>query len=277
MYVLEVKNLSFAYRGETPKALDNVSLSLPYGKILLLAGASGCGKTTLLRAITGLVPRIYAGSYSGEVLIEGKNVLSMSQKELAVNVGYVFQNPENQLVSYIVEREVAFGLENLGFEKEHIINTTESVLKELGIYELKDRPLRTLSDGQKQLVAIAGILVMDPKILILDEPTSTLDPATARMISSKVNEIIRKRGASAIVVDHRIDLFAETADYMAVMKEGRIAEFGKVSEVLENYSGKELRVPAFIEVQKKAYGRVIHSRFEDFLRELKGPKGGGLT
>ena len=277
MYVLEVKNLSFAYRGETPKALDNVSLSLPYGKILLLAGASGCGKTTLLRAITGLVPRIYAGSYSGEVLIEGKNVLSMSQKELAVNVGYVFQNPENQLVSYIVEREVAFGLENLGFEKEHIINTTESVLKELGIYELKDRPLRTLSDGQKQLVAIAGILVMDPKILILDEPTSTLDPATARMISSKVNEIIRKRGASAIVVDHRIDLFAETADYMAVMKEGRIAEFGKVSEVLENYSGKELRIPAFIEVQKKAYGRVIHSRFEDFLRELKGPKGGGLT
>jgi ABC-type cobalt transport system, ATPase component len=277
MYVLEVKNLSFAYRGEAPKALDNVSLSLPYGKILLLAGASGCGKTTLLRAITGLVPRIYAGSYSGEVLIEGKNVLSMSQKELAVNVGYVFQNPENQLVSYIVEREVAFGLENLGFEKEHIINRTESVLKELGIYELKDRPLRTLSDGQKQLVAIAGILVMDPKILILDEPTSTLDPATARMISSKVNEIIRKRGASAIVVDHRIDLFAETADYMAVMKEGRIAEFGKVSEVLENYGGKELRVPAFIEVQKKAYGRVIHSRFEDFLRELKGPKGGGLT
>jgi len=277
MYVLEVKNLSFAYRGEAAKALDNVSLSLPYGKILLLAGASGCGKTTLLRAITGLVPRIYAGSYSGEVLIEGKNVLSMSQKELAVNVGYVFQNPENQLVSYIVEREVAFGLENLGFEKEHIINTTESVLKELGIYELKDSPLRTLSDGQKQLVAIAGILVMDPKILILDEPTSTLDPATARMISSKVNEIIRKRGASAIVVDHRIDLFAETADYMAVMKEGRIAEFGKVSEVLENYSGKELRVPAFIEVQKKAYGRVIHSRFEDFLRELKGPKGGGLT
>jgi energy-coupling factor transporter ATP-binding protein EcfA2 len=277
MYVLEVKNLSFAYRGEAAKALDNVSLSLPYGKILLLAGASGCGKTTLLRAITGLVPRIYAGSYSGEVLIEGKNVLSMSQKELAVNVGYVFQNPENQLVSYIVEREVAFGLENLGFEKEHIINRTESVLKELGIYELKDRPLRTLSDGQKQLVAIAGILVMDPKILILDEPTSTLDPATARMISSKVNEIIRKRGASAIVVDHRIDLFAETADYMAVMKEGRIAEFGKVSEVLENYSGKELRVPAFIEVQKKAYGRVIHSRFEDFLRELKGPKGGGLT
>ncbi|MFP3131350.1 MAG: ABC transporter ATP-binding protein [Nitrososphaeria archaeon] len=277
MYVLEVKNLSFAYRGEAPKALDNVSLSLPYGKILLLAGASGCGKTTLLRAITGLVPRIYAGSYSGEVLIEGKNVLSMSQKELAVNVGYVFQNPENQLVSYIVEREVAFGLENLGFEKEHIINRTESVLKELGIYELKDRPLRTLSDGQKQLVAIAGILVMDPKILILDEPTSTLDPATARMISSKVNEIIRKRGASSIVVDHRIDLFAETADYMAVMKEGRIAEFGKVSEVLENYSGKELRVPAFIEVQKTAYGRVIHSRFEDFLRELKGPKGGGLT
>ncbi|MFP3262089.1 MAG: ABC transporter ATP-binding protein [Nitrososphaeria archaeon] len=277
MYVLEVKNLSFAYRGEAAKALDNVSLSLPYGKILLLAGASGCGKTTLLRAITGLVPRIYAGSYSGEVLIEGKNVLSMSQKELAVNVGYVFQNPENQLVSYIVEREVAFGLENLGFEKEHIINRTESVLKELGIYELKDRPLRTLSDGQKQLVAIAGILVMNPKILILDEPTSTLDPATARMISSKVNEIIRKRGASAIVVDHRIDLFAETADYMAVMKEGRIAEFGKVSEVLENYGGKELRVPAFIEVQKKAYGRVIHSRFEDFLRELKGPKGGGLT
>jgi ABC-type cobalt transport system, ATPase component len=277
MYVLEVKNLSFAYRGEAAKALDDVSLSLPYGKILLLAGASGCGKTTLLRAITGLVPKIYAGSYSGEVLIEGKNVLSMSQKELAVNVGYVFQNPENQLVSYIVEREVAFGLENLGFKKEHIINRTESVLKELGIYELKDRPLRTLSDGQKQLVAIAGILVMDPKILILDEPTSTLDPATARMISSKVNEIIRKRGASAIVVDHRIDLFAETADYMAVMKEGRIAEFGKVSEVLENYSGKELRVPAFIEVQKKAYGRVIHSRFEDFLRELKGPKGGGLT
>jgi len=276
MYALEVKNLSFTYKGEAVKALDNVSLSLPYGKILLLTGPSGCGKTTLLRAITGLVPKIYDGSYSGEVLIDGKNVLKMSQKDLALSVGYVFQNPENQLVSYVVEREVAFGLENLGFEKEQIINKTESALKELGIYELKDRPLRTLSDGQKQLVAIAGILVMDPKILILDEPTSTLDPATAKMVSSKVKDAIRKRGASTIVVEHRIELFSEIADYIAVMKDGRIVEFGKVNEVLENYSGSELRVPAFIEVQKKAYGRVIYSRFDDFLRGLNGQKGGSL-
>ena len=222
MNVLEVKNLSFAYRGEKKKALDNVSLNLPFGKVMILAGPSGCGKTTLLRAITGLVPKIYEGDYQGEVFIDGKNVVSMSQKDLALNMGYVFQNPENQLVSYIVEREVAFGLENLGYEKNYIISKTESILKDLGIYDLKNKPLRTLSDGQKQLVAIAGIIVMEPKLLILDEPTSTLDPATAKKVASMVNGIIRKRMISAIIVEHRIDLFTDFADYMAVMNEGKI-------------------------------------------------------
>ncbi len=268
MNVLEVKNLSFAYRGEKKKALDNVSLNLPFGKVMILAGPSGCGKTTLLRAITGLVPKIYEGDYQGEVFIDGKNVVSMSQKDLALNMGYVFQNPENQLVSYIVEREVAFGLENLGYEKNYIISKTESILKDLGIYDLKNKPLRTLSDGQKQLVAIAGIIVMEPKLLILDEPTSTLDPATAKKVASMVNGIIRKRMISAIIVEHRIDLFTDFADYMAVMNEGKIVNFGDVREVLEMYKGNDLRVPAFIDVQKKVYGKVIQRKFEEFLSFL---------
>ncbi len=265
MHVLEVKNLSFTYRGESKKALDDVSLNLPYGKVMILAGPSGCGKTTLLRAITGLIPKFYEGEYQGEVFIDGKNVQNITQRDLAQNIGYVFQNPENQLVSYIVEREVAFGLENLGFEKDYIINKTENVLKDLGIYELRNRPLRTLSDGQKQLVAIAGILVMEPKLLILDEPTSTLDPATAKKVASMVDQIIRKKGISAIIVEHRIDLFTDFADFMAVMEAGKITDFGDVKEVLERYSNEDLRIPAFIDVQKKAYGRVVARKFEDYL------------
>ncbi len=275
MYVLEVKDLSFIYKGEVKKALDGVSLNLPYGKIMILAGPSGCGKTTLLRAITGLIPKIYEGKYQGSVLINGKNVLSITQRDLALNIGYVFQNPENQLVSYIVEREIAFGLENLGFDRDYILNKTETILKDLGIYELKDRPLRTLSDGQKQLVAIAGILVMEPKLLILDEPTSTLDPATAKKVANMINKIIKNRNISAIIVEHRMDLFLDFADFIAIMNEGKIVEFGNAEDVLERYSGDDLRIPAFINVQKNLYGKVLYTKFENFLSALNTFNNGG--
>lgn len=269
MALLEVKSLSFKYEGEAKKALDEVSLSLGKGESLLLAGPSGCGKTTLLRAITGLIPKFYKGEYSGSVKVDGKEVLSMSQEELVRSIGYVFQNPENQLVSYIVERDVAFALENLGYPREEMRKRVNEILKELYIEDLKERPIRTLSDGQKQLVALAGVLVTEPKLIILDEPTSTLDPFHARAVIRVLIKLVKEKGLSAIIVEHRLEAFVELVDYLAVMKDGKVIAFGKPEEVLNYGSFEEIRIPAFIKLQREALGKVYTKSLNAFLKALE--------
>jgi energy-coupling factor transporter ATP-binding protein EcfA2 len=269
MNALEVRGLTFTYAGSHRPAVSEVELSLDEGKLMLLAGPSGCGKTTLLRAISGLIPRIYPGEYRGEVLIGGRRVLEMSHAEIARSVGYVFQNPENQLVSYTVESDVYFGLENLGYDRETMRRKVDETLAELGIEELRRMPIRNLSDGQKQLVAIAGMLVMEPKLLILDEPTSTLDPLSARRVAWMLRSIVDKRGISAIVVEHRLEVFLELSDYMGIMSDGRLIRFGEVREVLESPESQILRLPAHVEVQMGLWGSVRYARFSEFLRALE--------
>lgn len=202
------------------------------GETILIAGPSGCGKSTLLRSIIGLIPHMYPGDRSGKVTVDGLDVSSVPISELAKRVGFVFQNPENQIFMFSVERDVAFGLENLAYPRAEMATRVDWALKMLKIENLASRAPHELSDGQKQRVAIAGVLAMKPKILILDEPTSLLDPRTASELVNLVRELGQKLAMTVLIVEHRLDLAANIASRVLLMEEGRIALDGQPREVL---------------------------------------------
>jgi energy-coupling factor transporter ATP-binding protein EcfA2 len=239
--------------------LQNISLSLKKGEIAVLAGASGSGKTTLLRCINGLIPHIYPGEYSGRVVADGLVVNETPTYELAKKIGFLFQNPENQIFMFTVERDIAFGLENLGVERSQIAHRVDDCLRLLNIGELRDRSPSELSDGQKQRVAIAGALAMGPELLVLDEPTSLLDPKTADGVVGLVKELNSKLGLSVLLVEHRLELVAPIADQLIILAKGKVWKSGPPAEVLsaEGIHEVGLSPPTVVEVQRrlKSLGR----------------------
>ena len=232
--MIQVKNLSFTYYGSERTVLDKINLSVNNGEILLIAGHSGSGKSTLLRAINGLIPHQHGGDYSGEVIVDGMKVAESAMSQLATKVGYIFQNPENQIFMFSVERDIAFGLENLGVPSNEIRERVDWVLDLLQIKHLALRAPHELSDGQKQRVAIAGVIAMKPKILILDEPTSLLDPFTAKSLVDLVRNLRLSLGITVLIVEHRLDLVAKICDRIVVMDKGSIVLSGSPKEVLSN-------------------------------------------
>ena len=219
---------------------------------MVLAGPSGCGKSTLLRAVNGLIPHMYTGEYSGDVSVAGKSVRGTSMRELAQTVGFLFQNPENQIFMFTVERDVAFGLENLGVPREEMRRRVDEAMSLMEITDLAQRAPHELSDGQKQRVALAGVLAMRPKLVILDEPTSLLDPKTAAELVALVGKLRKDIGTTFVVVEHRLDLVAPVADRMVVMNEGTKALEGTPKEVLlgDEAAKYGISVPAVTRVQK---------------------------
>ncbi|MEJ2048011.1 MAG: ABC transporter ATP-binding protein [Dehalococcoidia bacterium] len=173
--LISIEDLTFTYSGSDHPALKNISLKIGEGEFVLVTGPSGGGKSSLGRCLNGLIPHFYGGKIYGRVLVSGLDTRNHSTKELAGKVGFVFQDPENQLVSLDVEREIAFGLENLAFPRDLIAKRVEESLDALGIASLRYRQLSELSGGEKQKVGIASVLALHPTILILDEPTSELD------------------------------------------------------------------------------------------------------
>ena len=232
--MVRMKGFSFTYEGTERRALSDISLSIEEGEVVVIAGASGSGKSTLLRSLNGLIPHVYRGNYEGEVWVDGMPVKETPTHVLATKVGFVFQNPENQIFMFTVERDIAFGLENLGYPQHEIRRRVDWALEMLGLLELRRRPPHELSDGQKQRVAIAGALVLKPKILILDEPTSLLDPETAFEVVKLVEELNSKLGLTVILVEHRLELVAPIADRLIVMYDGRISGNGRPREVLRD-------------------------------------------
>jgi energy-coupling factor transporter ATP-binding protein EcfA2 len=219
---IEIKNLTFRYFGSTRNVLENVNLEIRRGEIVVIAGLSGSGKSTLLRSINGLIPHQHAGDYSGKVLVDGLEVATTRMSELALRVGYIFQNPENQIFMFSVERDIAFGLENLGYGRPEIRKRVDWALATLGIKELALRAPHELSDGQKQRVAIAGVIAMQPSVLIFDEPTSLLDPFTARSLISVIKNLHDSLGITILIVEHRLDLVSKIADRLIVIDNGKI-------------------------------------------------------
>jgi len=213
--------------------IQNVNLSVHSGEFVLLTGPSGCGKTTLCRCLNGLIPNFYHGELLGELLVDGKNVASQLTSEVSRKVGYVFQNPENQLFALTVEKDIAFGPENLGLSREEIRRRVDWAMDATGTQGLKDLAPYELSGGQQQRVALAGVLAMEPSVIVLDEPTSFLDPRTAEGVVKAVDDLRQEHNVAVIVVEHRLDLVARFANRIVVMDRGKIVDDGKLGEVLD--------------------------------------------
>ena len=227
MAVIETRDLTYNYPGAKKPSIKDVSITIESGEFVILTGPSGCGKTTLCRCFNGLIPHFYGGKLEGEVVVAGCKVADHSIYELARHVGLVFQNPENQLFALSVEKDVAFGLENLAVPRDDMKKRVDWALQMTGIEELSERPPHELSGGQQQRVAIACVLAMQPEIMILDEPTSFLDPVGAQKIFEVINELNRKLGITIILVEHRLDLASKYANHVIVMDEGTVVLDGE--------------------------------------------------
>jgi len=208
-------------------------LTVRRGEFTLLTGPSGCGKSTLCRCFNGLIPNFYNGELTGEIVVDGASASSMLTSELSRKVGYVFQNPENQLFALTVEKDIAFGPENLGLPRDEIRRRVDWAMKVTNTVALKDLAPYELSGGQQQRVALAGVLAMEPSVVVLDEPTSFLDPRTAQDVMRAVDELRREHGISVLVVEHRLDLVARHAERLVVMDKGRVVADGGLGAVLE--------------------------------------------
>jgi energy-coupling factor transporter ATP-binding protein EcfA2 len=230
--LLRIEDLSFRYIDSEKWALDKVSMAVDEGSITVLAGQSGCGKSTLLRSVNGLIPHMYPGEYLGSVTLDGMAVAGAKMSEISQKVGLLFQNPENQIFMFSVERDIAFGLENLALPREEIRTRVDEAMRLLGISSLALRAPHELSDGQKQRVALAGVIAMRPKLIILDEPTSLLDPQSATELVSLVRDLNAELGITFVIVEHRLELLTPVADRMVVMDRGRKVMDGTPDDVL---------------------------------------------
>jgi energy-coupling factor transporter ATP-binding protein EcfA2 len=234
MAVIETKGLSYTYPGGTKPSISDVSIRVEKGDFVLITGPSGCGKTTLCRCFNGLIPHFYQGELKGEIIVSGKDVTKHQTSEMAKYVGLVFQNPENQLFALSIEKDVAFGLENLGFSREEMRKRVDWALNLTGIYDLRERSPHEVSGGQQQRVAIAAVLAMQPEIIVLDEPTSFLDPLSAEKIFEVIHDLNQRLGITVVLVEHRLDLTARYANHIIIMDQGRVYSDGETREVLDN-------------------------------------------
>jgi len=235
MGYFKLENVNYKYPLEDKKALKNINVEIKKGEFWAVIGKNGSGKTTFCNMLRRFVPDFYKGELTGKITLEDKELKDYSQKELVQKIGFVFQNPFTQIsgVKDTVFEEIAYGLENLGLDKEEIISRVEKILKLLEIEKLRDRNPYDLSGGQKQRVALASIIAMDPDILVIDEPTSQLDPKGTEDIFKIIN-LMANEGKTIILVEHKLELIAEYAENILVLDEGEIILSGKAEEVLNN-------------------------------------------
>lgn len=243
MSVISVRNLTYTYPNTDDPALVDVDFTVEEGEFVLVCGHTGAGKTTLCRTLLGLIPHFFGGKMEGEVTVLGTSTKETLPSKLAARVGMVFQNPEDQLVAMSVEEEVAFGPENLGLPRDEIRRRVDEALELLSVSDLRERSPHELSSGQQQKVAIASILAMHPEVLILDEPTSQLDPMSAVEIINFVREINVERGITVVITEHRLENVAPHADKIVVINRGRVFSNGPPREVLGDERLPEIGVP----------------------------------
>lgn len=249
---LVIENLSFRYRDRKAAAIRNISFSAAGGEILLIAGASGCGKTTLIRCINGLIPRSYKGELSGRLLIAGQETNTWSLAKISQTVGTVLQDPERQILGTKVLHEVAFGLENLGLPRPEIHSRVDAALNYLNIPDLRQRDTFNLSGGEKQKVALAGVLAMQPSILLLDEPLASLDPASAYETLDMVRRLADE-GMTVLLVEHRVeDVLRIRPDRVMFMADGEIKYLGPLEGLGEVVDYHEVKLPAKVVIERAA-------------------------
>lgn len=251
--MIELKNVSFKYELQEDKTIKNLDLYVKQGEFVGIIGKNGSGKTTLCNIIRGIIPDFVQGTITGSISIDNKNINDIERGEMAELVGFVFQNPFSQIsgIKKTVFEEIAYGLENLGVPREEIRQRVTDVIKLLKIEDLQDKNPNELSGGQSQRVAIASIIVMNPKVLIFDEPTSQLDPLGTEEIFD-ILKLLKSQNKTIILVEHKIDLIAEYADRVVVMDDGQIIFNGEAHEILSDRKIEDHNVSMPI-VSKLAY------------------------
>jgi len=283
MNVIEVRGLRFKYRRSQRYVLDGINLNIRKGEFLGIVGPSGSGKSTLCLTFNGIIPHSIRGDFEGEVIVTdpetGKRYSTNDTPvpKLSTIVGLVLQNPESQLFNMTVEEEVAFALENLGLPREEMLERIEWALRIAGLEDKREEFPPNLSGGEQQRLAIAAILAMKPKVLILDEPTTQLDPAGRRSVLEMISKLNREEGITIVLVDHNTDFLFRRADRIVVINSGRIILEGTPKELIPKIGElKELgiKLPPALEAytrlksQKSELAEII---IEDFFHSSKHP------
>ncbi len=248
--VLSIRELRFRYRDRPHPAIEHINLDVQAGELLLVAGASGCGKTTLIRCINGLTPRSYKGELEGEIELLGQPTRGMPLARISQMVGTVLQDPERQILGSKVLNEVAFGMENLGLSRTEVRQRAMQALQELNIMHLKDRQTFSLSGGEKQKLALAGVLALRPKLLLLDEPLASLDPASAQETLAAVRRLA-DQGLAVIMVEHRVeDVLYIRPDRILYMQDGQARYLGDVEGLSRVVDLKDVKLPAELVLER---------------------------
>ena len=237
--IIELRDVSFSYDGGREKALDAVSLSVREGDFVGVIGPSGAGKSTLAAMMSGAIPHHYAGKLYGATLVDGHDTCDVTLTDISRIVGSVLQDIDTQMVASVVEDEMLFGLENFGVPHDKIEERLAGALDAVGIADLRNREIATLSGGQKQKVAIAAILALEPRVLVLDEPTAALDPASSRHVFDTLHEVNERMGITVVVIEQKVALLSEYCGRIVVLDHGRVAFEGAPHEVFSH--GEELR------------------------------------
>ncbi|OUO91770.1 energy-coupling factor ABC transporter ATP-binding protein [Gordonibacter sp. An230] len=220
--MIRITDFSFRYREGAAPAVSGVSLAIGRGEFVGVTGAAGSGKSTLAYAMNGIVPHCYPGDFYGSVEVDGMDTCEAALTDVSCVVGSVCQDVESQFVTSVVEDEVLYGLENFAVPRGEIESRLTRALADMGIADLRERAIASLSGGQKQKVAIASVLALRPKVLVLDEPTAELDPASSLSVFDLLARYARQHGTAVVVVEQKIALLARYADALVVMEEGRI-------------------------------------------------------
>lgn len=230
--MINLKHVSFRYAGNAAGEIKNIDLEIKTGECVLLCGRSGCGKTTILRLINGLIPDYYDGTLTGEVLYDGKNISEMEMYERARFAGSVFQNPRTQFFNVDTDSEIAFGMENMSIPREQMLQRMEAVTEKLRLQALRGRSIFELSGGEKQRIAFASVYAMNPEVYLLDEPSSNLDTDSIDELKEQLR-LIREEGKTILISEHRIYYLMELVDRIIYLDEGEVRKEFSRKEFLE--------------------------------------------
>ena len=233
--ILKISNLTYTYQGEKKPVIRDIDLEIEEGEFVVLMGPSGCGKSTLALCINGIIPNVLSGELEGRIELDGLNTQEYEVYELSTKVGIVFQNPDSQLCNLIVKDEISFGPENLLVPRDEILKRLDKYLKFVSLSHKEKSSIYNLSGGEKQRVAIASVLTMNPKIIILDEPTSNLDPIGARGIIKVIKNLNMEKNLTVLLIEHEVSSILYLANRLIIMDDGAIIYDGNPRYILEKY------------------------------------------
>jgi energy-coupling factor transport system ATP-binding protein len=236
--MIDLENVAYAYPQATEPALRGITLHVPDGQFLAVVGGNRAGKSTLSYVLSGFIPHHFKGTYRGKIEVAGMDLTQKSLGEIAGKVGLVFSNPFNQIsgARFTVEEEVAFGLENMGVASSEMPDRVAKALEITGLSEVAQRSPYALSGGQQQRLALASMLVMQPQLLVLDEPTSQLDPMAKIEVFEVLDRLATEGGMTVVIIEHELEWIGDFADRVIVMHEGRIVNDGEPRTVLADES-----------------------------------------